>query len=59
VAAGGEAFFPGEHEEVVAICDRIARDIRNQYTIGYASSSVARPGSWRTIQVVAGTPPKL
>jgi len=25
VATGGEAFFPGEHDEVVAICDRIAR----------------------------------
>ena len=57
-ATGGEAFFPGEHDEVVAICDRIARDIRSQYTIGYASSSAARPGAWRTIQVVAGTPPK-
>ena len=57
-ATGGEAFFPGVHDQVSAICDRIARDIRSQYTIGFASSSAARTGAWRTIQVVAGTPSK-
>ncbi len=31
---GGEAFFPRETKEVIAICERIARDIRNQYTSG-------------------------
>ncbi len=34
-ATGGEAFFPDQLSEVVAICERIARDIRHQYTIGY------------------------
>ena len=34
---GGEAFFPGEYSEAIGICERIARDIRNQYTIGYLS----------------------
>jgi Ca-activated chloride channel family protein len=58
VASGGEAFFPGEYADVVAICGRIARDIRSQYTIGYVSSSTARPGAWRSIQVVAGATPK-
>ncbi len=33
--SGGEAFFPAELSETVAICQRIARDIRDQYTIGY------------------------
>jgi VWFA-related protein len=33
-ATGGEAFFPDQLSESVAICERIARDIRNQYTIG-------------------------
>ncbi len=50
---GGEAFFPQELKEVVAICERIARDIRNQYTIGYLSSSTARPGAYRSIRVAA------
>ena len=53
-ATGGEAFFPSELNEVVAICERIARDIRNQYTIGYVSTSAARPGAYRSIRVAAG-----
>ena len=53
-ATGGEAFFPGQLNEVVAICERIARDIRNQYTIGYVSTSTAQPGAYRSIRVVAG-----
>jgi Ca-activated chloride channel family protein len=55
-ATGGEAFFPRERSEVVAICESIARDIRNQYTIGYASSNAAKPGAYRSIRVVAAAP---
>ena len=51
---GGEAFFPSEYGEVVAICERIARDIRHQYTIGYHSTSAARPGAYLGIRVAAG-----
>ena len=55
-ATGGEAFFPEKLEEVVAICERIARDIRHQYTIGYAANSNAKPGAWHAIRVVARGP---
>ena len=55
-ATGGEAFFPQETAEVVSICERIARDIRSQYTLGYVSSALARPGAYRTIRVAAGAP---
>jgi VWFA-related protein len=50
---GGEAFLPRELDEVVAICERIARDIRHQYTIGYVPSNPARDGSYRAIRVLA------
>jgi len=50
---GGEAFFPSQLNEVVAICERIARDIRHQYAIGYVSSNAAQPGVYRAIRVVA------
>jgi len=53
-ATGGEAYFPRQYNEVVTICERIARDIRNQYTIGYVSTSAARPGAYRRIRVAAG-----
>jgi Ca-activated chloride channel homolog len=52
-ATGGEAFFPRQHDEVEAICQSIARDIRNQYTIGYASHNAARTGAWRSIRLTA------
>ncbi len=51
-ATGGEAFFPGQPGEVACICERIAREIRNQYTIGYVPTTV-RKGVYRTIRVVA------
>jgi Ca-activated chloride channel family protein len=52
-ATGGEAFFPGRRSEVVSVCERIARDIRHQYTIGYVPSNPARDGTYRTIRVLA------
>ncbi len=52
-ATGGEAFLPGEISEVVAICGRIARDIRHQYTIGYVPLKHAHDDAYRTIRVVA------
>ena len=50
---GGEAFFPAHLTEIVAVCERIARDIRHQYTIGYVSSNAVKPGAYRSIRVVA------
>ncbi len=52
-STGGEAFFPGQLKEVVTICERIARDIRHQYTIGYISTNATQPGTYRAIRVAA------
>jgi VWFA-related protein len=52
-ATGGEAFLPGEIGEVVAICERIARDIRHQYTIGYVPLNPAHSRAYRAIRVLA------
>ena len=52
-ATGGEAFFPAQFHDVLEICERIARDIRNQYTIGYFSSNEKRQGTYRAIRVSA------
>ena len=51
-ATGGEAFLP-EQGEVAAICERIARDIRHQYTFGYVPSNPIRDGTYRAIRVLA------
>jgi Ca-activated chloride channel family protein len=53
---GGDAFFPRQLEDVVAICERIARDIRHQYTLGYVSSNAVKSGVYRSIRVVARSP---
>jgi VWFA-related protein len=52
-ATGGEAFLPGQIGEVVAICERIARDIRHQYTLGYVPVNLTHDGAYRAIRVVA------
>jgi VWFA-related protein len=52
-ATGGEAFLPEKLDEVAPICERIARDIRHQYTIGYAPINRARDGAYHAIRVVA------
>ena len=49
-ATGGEAFLPKETSQVVPICERIAEDIRNQYTIGYVPSHQKLDNTYRTIQ---------
>ena len=51
--SGGQAFFPGELSETVAICERIARDIREQYTIGYSSTNQKSDGAFRKVRLTA------
>jgi len=53
---GGESFLPESLAEVTPICERIARDIRNQYTIAYVPTNRKRDGAYRVIQVKASAP---
>jgi Ca-activated chloride channel family protein len=55
-ATGGEAFFPEQTGAVIKICEGIAEDIRNQYTIGYAPANEKLDGSYRTIKVTVAGP---
>lgn len=50
---GGIAFFPHTLDEVDAISSAVARDIRNQYTIGYTPTTPKSVGGYRTIRVEA------
>jgi len=52
-ATGGEAFLPKSLQEVLPICEHIARDIRNQYTIAYVPSNESQDGKYRKIHVTA------
>lgn len=55
-ATGGEAFFPKETTDVVKICERIAQDIRNQYTIGYEPTDQKLDDTYRRVTVMATGP---
>jgi VWFA-related protein len=50
-ATGGKAYFPRSLDEVEPICVSIARDIRNQYTIGYYPTNAKKDGTFRRVQI--------
>ncbi|MBL0156209.1 MAG: VWA domain-containing protein [Bryobacterales bacterium] len=52
-ATGGEAYIPGNFAALPAVCERIAKEIRHQYTLGYVPASTAPRGAYRAIRVVA------
>jgi VWFA-related protein len=51
--SGGESFFPESLDEIMPICEQIAHDIRNQYTITYAPANRKSDGTYRAIEVKA------
>jgi Ca-activated chloride channel family protein len=49
-ATGGLVYYPASVSDVRELCETIARDIRNQYTLAY-TPQVADDGTYRTIKV--------
>jgi Ca-activated chloride channel homolog len=56
--SGGQAFFPKSIDEITDICKKLARDLRNQYTIGYSPKNDKLDSTWRTIKVNLVNPPR-
>jgi VWFA-related protein len=50
---GGMAFFPKSIEQIDEIAAEVARDIRNQYTLGYHSTKPTTEPGFRHVQVTA------
>jgi len=50
---GGLAFYPKDVDEVQRLAVDIAKDIRNQYTIGYKPKTPKSAGGYRAIHVEA------
>jgi Ca-activated chloride channel family protein len=48
---GGQVHFPNSLSELDSVYDRIAEELRTQYSIGYVSSNQRRDGKWRRIVV--------
>lgn len=55
-ATGGEAFFPKTLDHVRPSLERIARDIRSSYTIGYVPPATGEPGRRRSVRVDLRSP---
>jgi len=53
---GGQPYFPQSLDEVEATCVKIARDIRNQYTLAYYPTNTAKDGTYRVVRVDATAP---
>lgn len=50
---GGVAYFPSSLQDVDRIATAVARDIRDQYTIGYHSTKPVSLGGYRVVRVEA------
>ncbi len=50
-ASGGLAFFPESVDDVHSICEQVAHDIRNQYTLAYYPTNTKKDGTFRAVSV--------
>jgi VWFA-related protein len=48
---GGQVFFPASISELDGVYDKIAEELRTQYSLGYVSANKRRDGKWRRIVV--------
>jgi VWFA-related protein len=51
LASGGVAYFPENVEDVHSLCEQVAHDIRNQYTLAYYPTNSRRDGTFRAVSV--------
>ncbi|HEX6185827.1 MAG TPA: VWA domain-containing protein [Pyrinomonadaceae bacterium] len=54
--SGGKAFFPSTGAEMNDTFERIALELRTQYSIGYRPSSFANDGKWHKIKIKVQPP---
>jgi Ca-activated chloride channel homolog len=54
--SGGEYYRPQNISHLVGVCEKIAHDIRNRYTLGYTPKDLTFDGKVRKLRVVATNP---
>jgi VWFA-related protein len=54
--SGGEYYRPPDITHLVSVCEKIAKDIRNRYTLGYSPKNVNFDGKIRELKVLATRP---
>lgn len=55
-ATGAQAHFPTNIEQCREAMDEIARDVSQQYQVGYYPANRARDGKWRKVKVIVIRP---
>ena len=55
IATGGAAYYPAGIDQIESVALDLARQIRQQYTIGYTPTNQVLDGTYRTIRVEADT----
>ena len=53
---GGKSFYPDTDVEMDEIFERIALELRHQYSIGYTPKDFAPDGKWRKVKVKVKPP---
>lgn len=53
---GGKAFFPRDGEAMSAAFEKIALELRQQYSLGYTPSNFVADGKWRKLKVKVANP---
>jgi Ca-activated chloride channel homolog len=53
--SGGRAFFPTNINEIPAIADQIAKDLRSQYVVSYYPGNYNLDGAFRTVKVTVNS----
>ena len=54
--SGGKAFYPQSDVEMDEIFERIALELRHQYSIGYTPKDFQADGKWRKLKVKVNPP---
>jgi len=54
--SGGKSFYPNGAAEMDEIFERIALELRHQYSIGYTPTDFQPDGKWRKVRVKVKPP---
>jgi Ca-activated chloride channel family protein len=54
--SGGSSYWPGNGEKMSEAFERIALELRRQYSIGYSPSNFVADGKWHRLKVTVTTP---
>ena len=54
-ATGGEVYLPKDSSDAIPACERIAADIRHQYTLAYSPANRKWDNTYRKVRVSAVT----